>query len=145
MSSITGVKIGHGFTVRFGVGATPAFSEIKGFEDITFPEAARADVDVTHNKSPNSTEESIPGLKPSVDWTATMLYVQGSADDVLIDGLYNSGDSFVLEITPPGGTPVQWRAFVKNYVPSLPVKAAMKAQVVLRINERIVPPVGGGS
>lgn len=144
MSSIPGVKIGHNFTVRFGVGATPQFTQIDGWQDITFPDQQRADVDTTHNRSPNETEEHILGLRSAVDWQAQLLYVQGDARDTVIKNLYASGDEFIFEITPPGGTPVQWLARVKGYTPALPVKGAMMATVTLKVMGEINPIVTGG-
>lgn len=144
MPSIPGVKIGHNFTVRFGVGATPSWTTVDGWQDINFPDQQRADVDVTHNKSPNETEENIVGLKSAVDWQAQILYVQGDARDILIRQLYDSGDDFIFELTPSGGTPVQWLAQVKGYAPALPVKGAMMAAVTLKVLGEIDPPQNGG-
>lgn len=145
MSSIPGVKIGHGFIVRFGVGATPVFTTVDGWQDITFPDQQRADVDVTHNQSPNETEENIVGLKTAVDWQSQLLYVQGDARDTLIKGLYNSREDFIFGITPPDGTEVQWLAQVKGYAPGLPVKGAQMATVTLKIMGEISPIVEGES
>lgn len=145
MTSIPGVKIGHNYTVRFGVGSTPTFTAIDGWQDITFPDQQRADVDVTHNKSPNQTEENIAGLKSAVDWQAQLLYVQGDARDTLIKQLYNSAENFIFEITPNGGTAVQWLAQVKGYAPGLPIKGAMMATVTLKVMGEISPIVTGGS
>ena len=139
MNSIPGVKIGHGFKVFFGVGEDPEFTQIDGFQDITFPDQQRADVDVTHNQSPNETEENILGLKSAVDWQASLLYVQGDARDVLLRQLYNSREDFIFEVSPPGGTAVQWLAQVKGYAPGLPVKGAMMANVTLKVMGEIDP------
>jgi hypothetical protein len=84
MSATTGVKIGHGTTVRIGRGGTPTYTALVGFDTVAFPAQPRADVDTTHSGSPNETEESIPGLRAGADWTLSLHYVQGNAADVLL-------------------------------------------------------------
>ena len=152
MSSIPGVNIGHNFTVRIGVGADPVeFTQVDGWQDITFPDQQRGEVEITHNKSPDETEEFILALKASTDWQAQVLYVQGDPRDILLDSIYQSREAIIFEITPrksleenaANGVPVQWAALVKGYAPSLPVKGAMMATVTLKVMGRILPIVTG--
>lgn len=142
--SSTGVKIGYGSTVRIGriptVGSppTPVFTQLTGLGDIIFPDLQAADVDVTHQESPGKTEETIPGMLSAADWSVDKHYIQGNAEDLLLNDLKATGETVILEITPPSGTPVEYSAYVKGYVPSLPIKEAMRAALTLRVSALIV-------
>jgi predicted secreted protein len=133
-----GVRLGKGALVRIGRGGTPTWTVMSGVEDITFPDQARADVDVTAHDSPGNSEENIPGLFVATDWSVTKHYVPENAEDALLQALVVSGENIILEITPPGATvPFRWTAYVKNWLPTVPVKDAMKAELVLRVMARI--------
>lgn len=133
----TAVKLGKNTTVRIGRGATPTWTTLVGVGDVTFPEQVRPDVDVTHQASPGDTEEAIPGLRPLGDWTLNMHYVQGSAVDVLLTDLEGTGETVLLEITPPSGTAVKWTAYVKGWTPTFPVKEAQKADLRMTVMAKV--------
>ena len=133
----TGVKLGHGSTIRIGRGATPAWTNITGADTVSFPEQQRADVDVTCLTSPDETEESIPGLRSASDWSIDKHYVQGDAQDVLLLDLEDTGETIILEITPIGGTAVKWTAYVKGWTPTLPSKSQMMATLTLRVMAKV--------
>lgn len=134
----TNVKLGHGTTVRIGRGATPTWTPLTGFDTVSFPDQTRADVDVTHSGSPGETEESIPGLRSASDWKLSKHFIQGDAQDVLLTDLEDTGESVLLEITPPSGTAVQWTGYVKGWVPMLPTKTQQMADLTMRIMARVV-------
>jgi hypothetical protein len=140
MASV-GVKLGHGTVVRIGVGATPTWTTLTGVEDVSFPDQTRADEDVTSMDSPNETEEFIPGLRAAADWSVTKHYVPEDAEDVLLAGLEASGAQVLLEITPRGATvPHRWQGYVKKWLPSMPVKGAMKAELTMKIMRKVAVP-----
>jgi hypothetical protein len=140
MSSVTNVKLGHGSTVRIGRGATPTWTALVGFDTVSFPAQPRADVDTTHSQSPNATEESIPGLRSGADFTLNLHYVQGGAIDVLLSDLEDTGELVLLEITPAGAgsTAVEWQAYVKEWTPTLPTRDKQTANLVMRIQNKVV-------
>ena len=135
----TGVRLGTNAVVRIGVGVGPTWITLTGCEDVTFPNRTPADVDVTSMDSPNFSEEYISGLFSSPDWTITKHYVPEDAEDVVLSGLEVSRAAVLLEITPPGATvPHTWQGYVKSWVPTMPVKDAMKAELMLKINSKVV-------
>lgn len=134
-----GVRLGKDTLVRIGVGPTPTWTVLSGCEDVTFPVRTPADVDVTSMDSPNNTEEFISGLFTAPDWSITKHYVPEDAEDVLLSGLEISHAQVLLEITPPGGSvPHRWLGFVKSWTPTMPVKDAMKAELMMKINSKVV-------
>ncbi|NEX45186.1 phage tail tube protein [Pseudotabrizicola algicola] len=136
----TGVRLGHGTVIRIGRGGTPTpiWTTLSGCEDVTFPERARADEDVTSMDSPDETEEFIPALRTAADWTLTKHYVPEDAEDVLLTDLEDSKELVLLEITPPGADdPIIWQGYVKNWLPTLPVKGAMKGALTMKIMAKV--------
>jgi hypothetical protein len=135
----TGVKLGMGTLVRIGRGATPTWTTLTGCEDVTFPDRVRADEDVTAMDSPDFTEEFIPGLFTAADWSITKHYVPDDANDVLLSDLEDTGEKVLLEITPPGAAdPHVWQGYVKKWLPTIPVKGAMKGELGMKIMARVV-------
>lgn len=135
----TGVKLGHGTVIRIGRGATPTWTTLTGCEDVTFPDRARADEDVTSMDSPDETEEFIPGMRTAADWSINKHYVPEDAEDVLLTDLEDSKERVLLEITPPGAEdPITWQGYVKNWLPTLPVKGAMKGALTMKIMAKVV-------
>lgn len=138
MASV-GVKLGHGTTVRIGRGATPTWTTLTGCEDVTFPDRTPSDEDVTSMDSPGFTEEFIPGLFTAPDWSITKHYVPEDAEDTLLSALEGTGEIVLLEILPKGATePHTWQGYVKKWLPTAPVKGAMKAELMLKIMAKVV-------
>lgn len=135
----TGVKLGHGSTVRIGRGVTPTWTSLtNGAGDITLPSQVRPNIDVTHMGSPNATEEAILGLFPVADWSLSLHYVQGNPVDVLLSDLVGTDEIVLLEITPAGGTALTWAASVSGWTPTLEVKGAQKAELKMIVMARVV-------
>lgn len=135
----TGVRLGKDTVIRIGRGATPTWTTLTGCEDVTFPDRTPADEDVTSMDSPGFTEEFIPGLYAAPDWSITKHYVPEDAEDVLLSDLEGSGEIVMLEITPPGATaPHTWQGYVKKWLPTMPVKGAMKAELQMKIMAKVV-------
>jgi hypothetical protein len=137
MAASSGVKLGLGSTVRIGRGAGPIWTEIIGGDGVQFPDQTPDDVDVTWLKSPNGTEETIPGLKKVASWTLGLHYVPGSPTDLLLSDLEATGEDFILEITPVGGASHRWVAYVKIYKPTLNAKDKMTAEVMMTVKGKI--------
>lgn len=130
----TGVKLGKNTVVRIGRGNTPTWTTLTGCEDVTLPDRSPADEDVTAMDSPGFAEEFIPGLRASPDWSITKHYVPDDAEDVLLLAVEASQEKILLEITPPGrAVPFKFQGYVKKWLPTMPVKGAMKGELTLKI------------
>lgn len=135
----TGVRIGHGSTVRIGRGSTPTWTTLSGVQDFTFPNKAPNDVDVTSHDSPGNSEEFIAGLQTAPDWALSKHYVPEDAEDVLLQDLEESRELVLIEITPAGATtPHVWQAWLKTWLPGVPVKDAMKGEATFKVLHKVV-------
>lgn len=102
--------------------------------NITPPNFEADDVDVTHNQSPDSTRETIAGLKTPGDCSFEMNFVPGSTSDVLIRALLNSGDQRTCVITFPNLETWTFLAAVKGYEVSMPTDDRMTATVSMQVS-----------
>jgi len=118
-------KLGKGSVVRIGRGASPTYTTLVGLLDVTFPDQAATELDRTTQDSPGRYEESMAGMIPAATLPMTGFYVEGSATDILLLDLFQTGEDFELEITAPEGDPRTWDAYVKKYTPTMPVKGNM--------------------
>ncbi|AUR01976.1 MULTISPECIES: phage tail tube protein [Phaeobacter] len=117
--SSSGAIRGKGSSVRVGVGDPVAWTKLAGIESFDFPDQSRPELDVTHLDSPNDTEEAIPGMRPVAVWTVDMHHVEGSATEVLLSGLEDTGEPMQLELKTGGAaaTPKVFAGYVKGYTP----------------------------
>ena len=91
---------------------TPAFAFVAEVNSVT-PGAAEVDrIDATHMQSPNRRREYIAGLIDNGEASFEMNFVPGSASDVLIRGLLDSGASVQHRITFPNGHRVTYNAVI---------------------------------
>jgi hypothetical protein len=142
--SSTGVRLGIGTVVRIGRGAGPTWTTLTGGEDVVLPDMTRADEDVTSMDSPNETEEFIPGLRTAADWSMTKHYVPDDAEDVLLYSIEATKELVILSIQAPGAALAQqWQGYVKKWLPTMPVKGAMKGEIMMKIMARIVAEATG--
>lgn len=109
--------------------------------NITPPNFEADDVDVTHNQSPNSTRETIAGLKTPGDCSFEMNFVPGSASDVLIRSLLNSGSQRTCVITFPNLVTWTFLAAVKGYEVSMPTDDRMTATVSMQVSGSVTSSV----
>lgn len=151
MAASSGVTIGHGTTVRLGRissggGGTVAFTALFGVEEAQFPDQTPDDVDVTHLGSPNGTEETIPGLKKVATLSMPIQYAPGKPTDTLLVELDETDpkEDVILEITPKGGTPHQWYAYLNSWRPTgLNAKDKMMGEAIWKVKARISPIITG--
>jgi len=135
----TGVSLGHGARVRLGRGATPTWTTLTGTQDFTPPDLSPADEDATSHDSPGFAEETIPGLYPNPDWSISKHYVPEDAEDVLLAAVAASHETVLLEILPRGATePFVYQGYVKQWLPTLPVKGVMTGELMMKILSRVV-------
>ncbi|MFD1913801.1 phage tail tube protein [Halodurantibacterium flavum] len=136
--SFTGVGLGYGARIRIGRGATPAWTTLIGPGDFELPAGEVDEIEATSHDSPNRTKEFIPGLTDNGTMTVPVDYIPGNDQDVLLRELRRTGELIQLEITPAGGTPELWAAWVKSYGRSAPVNGKATATIGFRINGEII-------
>jgi predicted secreted protein len=125
--------IGYGaaFSVETGPG-TGVFTELAEVVDITPPNLAVDDVEVTHMKSPGRVKEYIAGLTDAGEMQVTLNYIPTSATDAFILAWRAAGNTRACRITYPNNVAFDtFPGYAKGYAPSL--AAGDKAQATLTV------------
>ncbi len=122
-----------GYDTKFEIEVDNTFTALAEVFEVTPPEIAVDQVEVTHFKSPNRSREYIPALSDNGTASASMNYVPNSATDQLIDTLLGSGDVAKMRITYPNDATVTFDAFVSGYSKSIPVADRMTAEVQFKV------------
>jgi len=122
-----------GYDTKFEIEIDSTFTALAEVFEVTPPEIAVDQVEVTHFKSPNRSREYIPALSDNGTASASMNYVPNSATDQLIDTLLGSGDVAEMRITYPNGVTVTFDAFVSGYSKAIPVADRMTAEVQFKV------------
>lgn len=122
-----------GYDTKFEIEIDSTFTALAEVFEVTPPEIAVDQVEVTHFKSPNRSREYIPALSDNGTASANMNYVPNSATDQLLDGLLTSGDVVKMRITYPNDATVIFDAFVSGYSKSIPVADRMTAEVQFKV------------
>ena len=132
----TNADIGYDtvLAIETSAGVFTALAEV--FE-VTPPEIAIDQVEVTHFKSPGRSREYIPALSDNGTAAASMNYVPNSATDQLLDGLVGTGDVKTIRITYPNGATVTFSGFVSGYSKAIPVADRMTAEVQFKVTGAI--------
>lgn len=127
--------LGYGTKFLIGVAGTPiVYTDIAEVKNVTPPNFQADDVDVTHNQSPNATRETIPGLKSPGECSFEMNFVPGSASDVLLRALLNTGEQRPCRIEYPNAVTWDFLAAVKGYEISSATEDAMTATVSMQVS-----------
>ncbi|MDE3797596.1 phage tail protein [Sinorhizobium meliloti] len=133
---MTDAKIGYG-TIYEVWDATPSpagFVEIAEVFSVT-PGAATADrIDATHMQSPGRRREYIAGLIDSGEASFEINWVPGSASDLLLRELFESGAVVEHRITFPGAARVTYEASIIGFEKSVPVDDRMTATITVAVS-----------
>lgn len=118
MPASSGAVRGYDAEVNIKVGDPEVVTEIVGIDTFDFPDQTPDNIDVSHLKSPNDTEEFVRDMKKAPSWALTHHYVPGSDMDTALAGVEDTGEHFILEITVPGATAVEYAAYLSSYRPT---------------------------
>src|SRR4051812_28853143 len=96
-------QLGYGSTFSMGAGSPVVYTAISEIGSISFADYTVSEIDVTNLGSPNTTEESIPGmLKPgTIEMTGNYI---GDTSQQNIDTIAIARTIFPWKITSPAGT-----------------------------------------
>lgn len=133
---MTEATIGYGLTIRIGRGLTPTWTALDEIKDIEWPMAEADEHEATHMASPNRTKEFIAGLIDNGEVTIPMNWVPGSATDILLRDLQETGELVQIEFTAAnaGSDPEIYVGFCKRYGRTSPVNGVQTADAIFRIN-----------
>ncbi len=133
---MTAAKIGYGtkYAIWDASLATPAFVEISEVFSVT-PGAAETDrIDATHMQSPGRRREYIAGLIDNGEASFEINWVPGSASDLLIRGLMDSGVAVAHKVTFPNAVTVTFDAAIIGFEKEIPVDDRMTATITVAVS-----------
>jgi hypothetical protein len=140
--SVIGAELGYGQTVEIGDDGSPVvYTALVGVQQFSFSMGRRERVDVTHHASPNSTKESILGLKDSRDISVPLLFVKGSATDTLLRGLHASGAQRQIRFGDTAAVTEEYVVFngrVADLEYDFPVEGPMTCTVTFLVDAEVV-------
>lgn len=131
--------LGYGTTVRVGRGATPTWTKLALVGDIELPVDETDEVEVTHMESPGRRRQYIAGLIDSGEMTVPMNLVPGSATDLLLQSIRDSGEQVLVEVTLPSADPETYSGYLSGYSRSAPVQDKMTAEATFRLSGVVTP------
>lgn len=111
-------QLGYGSAFFIGTGSPVTYSQISELSSITYPGFEVSVIDVTNLGSPDTTEESIPGMKKPLVMDMTGNFI-GDNSQMTIDTIMSARTIFPFMVTGPasGGKTVTATAygfFTKN-------------------------------
>jgi len=141
--AVSQAALGYGSTFALeDKTVSPSVSvQIAEIFNITPPNFEADDVDVTHNQSPNTTRETIAGLKTPGACSFEMNFIPGSASDVILRAALNAADQRICIITFPNLVTWTFIAAVKSYEVSMPTDDRMTATVGMQVSGSITSSV----
>ncbi|SOC11451.1 hypothetical protein SAMN05877809_105289 [Rhodobacter sp. JA431] len=125
------------------VDATTTFTQILGVEELSVPERAPDDIEVTHMQSPGRSRETIPGLLSVADWSQDLQYWPEHASQVLLEtlaGLTEAGtwEEVYVEFVV-AGIRRTYRGYVNSWTPQSSVGDKRMASLSMKIFNRVTP------
>lgn len=138
--------IGYGILLQVGdAQEVEAFTTVGYVFDITPPGISAPKIDVSHNTSPDATEEGIPGMIVPGDVTYTLINVPGDATQDNVTGLRmlartRAIRNWRLIFPEPVELMDAFRGFITNFTPAAPTKD--KSTVAVTISVTGLPQLG---
>jgi len=123
-----------GYNSKYAIYSAGAFVDIAEVINITPGEAVADRVDATHMQSPGRRREYISGLIDSGEATFELNWIPGSATDVLLRGLFTSGDTVDHRITFPNGVTLVFEASIIGFSKVIPIDDRMTATITVAVS-----------
>lgn len=135
---MTQALLGFGTLFKIRTSTGPDVYTVIGEQTKVTPYALSVDkIDATHEQSPNSAKEFIPGLSDFGSMSTEIHYVPGGAAEALI--LSMVGTVQTCRTTFPSGAYVAYSAFIEDFSPDSPLDGKMVASLKLKLTGTITP------
>lgn len=130
--TVTAAEIGYGILLKVLTSTGPDVYTILGNQrDITPPDGFQVDmVDATHNASPDTTEEVIPGIVRTPEINFEIEYSPVSATVALIQAAKRVLKTF--RSVWPDGRYVQFQGYITGFEPEAPTEDKQKAALTIK-------------
>jgi predicted secreted protein len=130
---MTDARIGYGTRFEVSTNNGTTYTQIAEVTNITPPSNNLDIIDVTSMGSPNRTREFIGGLNDPGEASFTMNFLPGSASDLLLNSIVDSGVAVKCRITYPNGRRWTFDGVCVEYTPDIPTAEAMTANVRFKV------------
>jgi hypothetical protein len=136
----TKALIGKGAVYAIHNGETPgAYVDIQEVADFpTMPTPTSDEDETTHHGSPGRNREFIATLIDNGELVTQLHWVPGDDEDVMLQGLMDSGEIRSHKITFVNDAILTVEGFVKTYAPVLPLPTKMLLNLTVRITGEMV-------
>lgn len=130
--TVTAAEIGYGILMKMLTSTGPdVYTTLGNQRDITPPDGFQVDmVDATHNASPDTTEEVIPGIIRTPEVTFEIEYNPVGATVALIQGAKRVLKTF--RSVWPDGSYVQFDGYITGFEPEAPTEDKQKASITIK-------------
>lgn len=130
--TVTAAEIGYGILMKMLTSTGPdVYTTLGNQRDITPPDGFQVDiVDATHNASPDTTEEVIPGIVRTPEVTFEIEYNPVGATVTLIQAAKRVLKTF--RSVWPDGRYVQFDGYITNFEPEAPTEEKQKAAITIK-------------
>lgn len=130
--TVTAAEIGYGILLKMLTSTGPdVYTTLGNQRDITPPDGFNVDmVDATHNASPDTTEEVIPGIVRTPEISFEIEYNPVSATVTLIQAAKRVLKTF--RSVWPNGDYVQFQGYITNFEPEAPTEEKQKAAITIK-------------
>lgn len=118
------------------VASPTAYTTVPGVGDFNVPLGERDDIDVTSHDSPDTTEESVPGIARLASFSAPMCWDSTNTEQKRIEDAHKDNLVVGLDITFVDGSTAKGDAFVKNIEFQNPVNGKFDANVSFKWSAR---------
>jgi predicted secreted protein len=129
---MTAALLGFGTLLKVRTSTGPdVFTDVGQITKVTPYAATVNSIDATHELSPGSAKEFIPGLIDYGSGTIEIHYIPGGADEARVLGMLTAVQT--CRVVFPGGAQANFAAFFSDFSPDSPLDGKMVAAVKYKI------------
>lgn len=134
----TNAEIGYGVVLKMLTSTDPdVYTTLGNQRDVTPPGFSVDMVDATHNESPDTTEEVIPGIVRTSDVTFQIEYNPVSATVALIEAAKRVSKTF--RTVWPDGRHITFDGYITEFAPEAPTEEKQVATITIKRSGAYTP------